>query len=210
MASKNRKQAKAKARERAKKQQKAAASRARQGGLVTQVERVAGWPLLHCEVNEDWRERSALAQVLVSRSGGHAVATAMFLVDLQCLGLKNCFAKPSQTRTEYRELRARLSAHENRVDCDPSLAAAIIYAGIDYAAELGFAPNADFRIAERMIRDFDPQSCEIDIPCGGKDGKPMLVCGPNDDPGRIIARLEDRLGAGGFNYIAPIGLPFEE
>jgi hypothetical protein len=198
------KQNKAKARQRAVRKKGAVA---RAGSAVSaQMGRAARWPLRECFVNEGWDDGHNLAQVLVARSVPGRVAFALFLVDLQCLGVKNCIVQPNASEREYADfLRARAHPEQQFVPCEPPLAAAIVRKGVDYAAELGFRPHPDYRLAAPLLEGLDPGEYLDEVPCGGSDGKPLYVAGPHDDVPRIMARLRRRLGDDGLHFVSPMG-----
>ncbi len=206
--SNKRKQAKAMARARAIKKQTSAARVRTGGGIAAGMNRAARWPLRDCLVNECWDDERSLAQVLVVRGSPGRVALAHFLVDLQCLGVKNCIARPQMSEREYADFRRTIdSGEQTHVPCEPDLAAAIVQAGLDYAGALGFPPHPAFRLGAPLLNGLDPTLHKDPIACGGGDGKPLYIAGPNDDAPRILAQLRQRLGEGGFHFIAPAGVP---
>ena len=198
----SRKQKKAKARERAKKHQAVARREVRGGGLAAQMHRAARWPLLECRVSEGWQDERNLAHVLVARSAGASIALAFFLVDLQCLGVKDCIVRSELDRGEYADLVSRFDDLSPLAPCSPGLAVAIVRAGVDYATGLGFRPHADFRVGKLLLEGLDP--ADEAVFCGGRDGKPLYVAGPYDKAPRILAQLRRRLGPGGFHFVAPL------
>jgi hypothetical protein len=129
----------------------------------------------------------------------------MFLVDLGCLGVKNAYGRAFGALGEYvTELRNSVLGNQEMVDADLNLAAKIIREGIAYARELGFSPNRDYRDAQIVLGDADPDACDEEIPLG-KDGKPFFVSGPYDNVERIIERLTRKCGPDGFHYLIGIG-----
>jgi len=197
------KQKKAKARERAKRHQTVARRQATGGALAAQLRRVAGWPLLECRVSEGWQDEHNLAHVLVARSAGPSIGLAFFLVDLQCLGVKDCFVKLELDRGEYADFVHQFAGMAPLVPCSPGLAAAIVRAGVDYAAGLGFEPHADFGLVKALLEGLGPATEGETVVCGGEDGNPLYIAGPYDNAGRVVAQLRRRLGEGGFHFLAP-------
>ncbi len=204
MARRAKKAKKAKAREQAKRREAALRRRSTGGGLAARMERAARWPLLECRVNEGWQDERFLAQVLVARRSGASIALAFFLVDLQCLGVKNCIARPELDRREYAEHLRRFVEASPLAPCSPGLAAAIVRAGVDYAAGLGFRPHPDFRLARPLLEGLGPAADDEVVVCGGRDGKPLYVAGPHDDARRVLRHLDRRLGGDGYHFVAPL------
>ncbi len=87
---------------------------------------------------------------------------------------------------------------------DFNLAAKIVKVGIDYAAQFGFRPHRDYLEASILLQDADPDSVDVEVPVGGPEGKPFFIAGPYDNVDKIMARLMQQLGPGGFNYLVPI------
>jgi len=148
--------------------------------------------------------------VVARRSPWGEVATGTFLVDLGCLGVKTGFASLFGSVREYeRKLRERVLQNQTMVPADLNLVAKIIREGIAYASQLGFSPDPDYRDADILLCDADPQACDVEVPLGGKEGKPFFISGPFDDVPRIIAQLENKLGPDGFHYLIHLSDPAE-
>lgn len=164
------------------------------------------WPLHECLLTEEWQEEGAIVQILVARrSPAGQIATGTFLVDLGCLGVKSAFASLFNNRREYEQkLRARVTSRQEMIEADLNLAAKIIREAIAYAKDLGFKPDPDYRDAILVLGDADPDACDVPIPLGGPEAKPLFIAGPYDDVDRIMAQLTRKLGPGGFHYLVPI------
>jgi hypothetical protein len=165
------------------------------------------WSLRECLLTKEWREEGAIVQILVARrSPLGQIATGTFLVDLGCLGVKTAFASLFDTRREYeRKLRARITSQQDMIKADLNLVAKIIREAIAYAQDLGFKPDPDYRDAMLVLGDADPDACDVPIPLGSRDGKPLFIAGPYDNVDRIKARLTRKLGPDGFNFLFPVG-----
>jgi len=171
----------------------------------------AGWPLHECLVTQGWQDEGQIVQILVARrSPSGEVATGTFLVDLDCLGVKCAFASLFGSVREYeRKLRGGVLQHQTMVPADLNLVAKIIREGIAYASQLGFTPDPDYRDAAILLRDANPQACDVEVPLGCEEGKPFFISGPYDDVPRIMAQLENKLGPDGFHYLIDLGDPGE-
>ncbi len=169
----------------------------------------AAWPLHECLVTQGWQEEGQIVQILVARrSPWGEVAIGTFLVDLGCLGVKSAFASLFGSVREYeRKLREGVLQNQTMVPADLNLVAKIIREGIAYASQLGFAPDPDYRDAAVLLRDADPQACDVEVPLGGEEGKPFFISGPYDDVPRIMAQLVNKLGPDGFHFLTHLGDP---
>ena len=180
------------------------------------LRRAARWPVLGCWVNKDWRDTGELNQVVVARRDPYTgeVVAGVVLVDRACLGAKNAFVANFEIAAEFRkELLGHIRQAQELIEIELNLAAAIIKAGIDYAAQFGFRPHADYREAAILLGDADPDAVTEEIAVGGPEGKPLYKSGPYDNPEKIVAQLLRKVGPDGFHYLYAIdGLPegFEE
>jgi hypothetical protein len=164
------------------------------------------WSLHECLLTKEWQKEGAIIQILVARrSPSGQIATGTFLVDLGCLGVKSAFASLFDTRREYEQkLRAGMTARQKMIKADLNLVAKIIREGIAYAQELGFKPDPDYRDAMLVLGDADPDACDVAIPLGGPEGKPLFIAGPYDNVDRIMAKLTRKLGPDGFHFLFPV------
>ena len=155
-----------------------------------------------------WDEQLFASIILARGRPDAGMAASAFFVDLGCLGVKSAVAKPYLTPSEYAAMVRHMARDSSFVPCEPALALKIIETARSYAADLGFAPDPDYRVAVRLFGDVDPGSCDTDVTCG-QDGKPLYVSGPHDDVPVILHRLEDKLGRDGFHFIVGAPSPFE-
>lgn len=166
------------------------------------------WPVMECWLNEDWEDPKVLNQVVVARRNPTTgeVYVGTFLVDRACLGVKNANAANFINAAEFRrELLRDMQASQQLMQVDLDLAAAVVKAGIDYAAQFGFRPHRDYRDASILLKDANPDAVDADLAVGGKDGKPFFVAGPYDNAEKIIVQLTRQLGPDGFTYLMPLG-----
>jgi hypothetical protein len=72
---------------------------------------------------------------------------------------------------------------------------------VAYARGLGFGPHPDFAAAEGHLGSWaGPGAITF-----GRDGKPLYISGPYDDPGPVIRTLERTVGRGNFEFLAVAG-----
>ena len=169
--------------------------------VVTRLTLAGRAPLHLCLVNANWQER-LLATLTFTRlrgDGGYLYAT--LLVDLGCLGVKNCRSDTNFDKQRYDDLRANAPEPLERIPFE--LGAKIAEAGAAYAASLGFDPHPDFELCRHIYEGVDYASCETEVVCG-REGKPLYVAGPFDDVEMILNRLEGMVGQGEFHFVAPM------
>ena len=141
---------------------------------------------------------AGIALALVARAGrGHRVTVCGYLVDTFCLGVKNTIGPE---RMHERDLPAFVRTYFKAFP-SPALTAPIelarhlVLGAVAFASELGFAPHPDFEAVREHLGG------ELDEPCAitfGREGQPLYVQGPYDDPIAILETLRARIGADNF------------
>jgi len=181
----------------------------KQATVRAQMRMAGSWPLYECLITEDWREEGQIIQIgVVRRSPQGEMAVGGFLVDLGCLGVKNAMAISFPTIGDYRRrYRNSLMKSQPMTTCELDLAAKVVHEGIKYAESLGFKPHKDVRDAFLIMGEAHPENCSVEVPVGGKDGKPFFFAGPYDDVERIRRTLDRKVGPGNYYYLVPLGDP---
>ncbi|MEO8953480.1 MAG: hypothetical protein ABI396_16485 [Ktedonobacteraceae bacterium] len=169
----------------------------------TIIHRARSYPIEECLISSDWERGSGLVQIVLARKQPDGdICFGVYLVDKYCLGLKNTFANAGFSRTRYEdEIHGRIFEKVEAVTSPLELAHQMIYASIDYAAQFGFEPQADFALSQFLLA---PRG-ELKEPYKltfGLNGKPFFVAGPRDNALRIIRQLEKTAGPGNFDYLA--------
>ncbi|MEO7715477.1 MAG: hypothetical protein ABIY70_04705 [Capsulimonas sp.] len=168
----------------------------------SQIEAAFAWPILETYLTEAWDEEGQIIQALVSREGPNGrIAVGIYLVDLGLLGVKNSFVQMFESHSAYSELRTSVLESQPMISADINLIAKILRSAVEYAAQFGFRPNSDYRLASRMLAGADPDASPAEIPSGGPEGKPLFIPGPHDNIEAILLRLEDRVGPDGYHYV---------
>jgi hypothetical protein len=161
-------------------------------------------PIDKCYINIGWRE-ARLANVFITRSHVTGNLTVgIYLVDLQCLGIKDTFYHfniPAEKMDEWAEKGGLVEIRYN-------LAHNIVYAGHDYAYEFGIAPHKDFAITKFILEEDDDNIELQDIETGGPEGKPMLMVDSSYPAGPILQKLKQHAGEGNYDFL--IGPPMDD
>jgi hypothetical protein len=159
------------------------------------------WPVHECLVPSTWRSPGELIQLVVTRrSDAGEFASAIILIDLGCLGVKNAHTMRFTSDTDYQAFLETVPsiAPLERISFD--LAAKIVRTAIDYAASLGFRPHRDYSLVAPFLRDAQPDQAGEDVPTG-LDGKPYFISGPYDNVRKIIEQLNRKVGEGNYEYV---------
>ncbi|MCP4070803.1 MAG: hypothetical protein GY742_03570 [Hyphomicrobiales bacterium] len=145
-----------------------------------------------------------IGYVIVGRSIPPAkVATAVFLVDVYCLGVKNAYYI-DYTHEQLLTLIDKLAGDEGpMVDVTPECARKIVDGSVAYAREFGLPPHADYPAAYALFGDIDIDACPVEYEFG-REGKPCFITGPNDTPAKIrkiMRTLNQSAGPDNFDFI---------
>lgn len=145
-----------------------------------------------------------LAQVLVAREHRrNRVSVCGFLVDPCCLGVKDTIGPRQMSDLDLAEFVPRyfraFEDGQRRVTLD--LAQHLVLGAVDYARSLGFEPHPDFAACRGHLGNWNGPS---DIRFG-YEGKPYFVAGPRDNVAKIMRTLQEKVGDGHFDFIAPVG-----
>ncbi|WP_216210359.1 helix-turn-helix domain-containing protein [Amycolatopsis aidingensis] len=144
---------------------------------------------------------TGLVGVLVARAlRRHRVSACGFLVDVYCLGVKNVI--PAR-EMDQQALPMFVDAFFENFATGPlqvplELAQHLVFGAVEYARGLGFPPHEEFAAAAGHLGSWTGPS-----PIGfGKDGVPVYVPGPHDDPDAAYRTLENAVGPGNFEFVA--------
>jgi hypothetical protein len=169
--------------------------------------RARSLPIAECWVSEKW-ESKGMAYVYVARkhkSGNLTVGG--YLVDLYCFGLKDTMYFFNINPKEFKEILDGINEAFQMEKVEYVLAHNIIYAGIEYADDLGFKPAKEFRLTHYILEEDNEEIEMLDIECG-YNGKPLIDVTMEEDPvkaAKLISMLEKKVGKG--NYYTTEDLP---
>jgi hypothetical protein len=150
------------------------------------------FPVYECLNMEGWEE-GGLAPILIVRQQPNLKYTfGVYLVDYYCLGLKNTMCNVNMSYEKILHYKNRVPY--SFVEFDYQDARSMILGGIEYARELGFSPNPDWRDSQYIVEADKPFEHKFTF---GKDGKPLFVNGPEDNVQAIMAKLHGK----NFDYM---------
>jgi hypothetical protein len=160
------------------------------------IRRAVAFPYGPSFISPSWRNADETVPELVSvvvtrRAPGGLFVPALALVDRTCLGVKNGFVASPVPALGLETFVAQVGrAHGTMEPCELLVAQSVVFHALDYARSLGFAPHRDF--AEAL---FGPRPEKLlDTPLA-KRSRPLFIPGPDDDVGRIMAKLGQSRGA---------------
>lgn len=169
-------------------------------------QRARNLPLFKCYVNENWSGDGSIAHLTISRKHINGNITfCSYLVDLKCLGIKDTMYQFNMPDFEFDEFVQKMDDNLHLIEIDYNLAHNIIYAGWEFAEEIGFEPHKDFlSITQYMLAEDNDDIPLVEVACGDKEGKPFYIQGPFEDEAMtkmIINRLEKNVGVGNFHFL---------
>lgn len=197
-------------------------TRAEADALVRRIaqESATGPVLVGCWVNAGWSQGLSwsghpewhdeggdgdafpgLVSVVVVREHRYETLTACaYLVDAQCLGVKDALGPRVLDRTELDGFVARQYAAYDRPPLRASLELAreLVFGAEEYARALGFEPHRDFERCRGHLGAWSGPSPIV----FGYHGKPFFMQGPNDDPVAVVDALERSARAEDFDFVA--------
>ena len=190
------------------KRKKAMAGKSRETfGKGSAVTFAAGMPLHECLIPGVLYDQG-IGNVVISRKMPNGdIATAFFLVDTYCLGVKNCFFTIIPPGV-YAQRIANLVQKEGAEFAMPACAVKLIKGAASYAEGLGLHPHRDYFSVKGFFGSIDPTTCPKEFEFG-KDGKPFYISGPHEtqaDSEGIIATLTRKLGRDGFHYMVGVDM----
>jgi hypothetical protein len=161
--------------------------------------RARSLPVYKCFLNSDWEAtRLALVQVWRKHAGGKITAGS-YLVDLNCLGVKDTgyfFSVPEEDLLETIQ-----DPTVSLKEIDYWLAHNIVFAGLEFAGEFDIKPHPEFSLTKFILEEDTEAIPVIEIEVGDEeDGKPHLVEYQRGQYANALSKLKKNAGEGNFYY----------
>ena len=133
--------------------------------------RARNLPIYKCYVSKDW-DKLQMANIMIVRKHTNGnITMGNYLVDLKLRGVKDCTYRFNESPLRMDEMIE--SCPDLFEECDYHLAHNIIYAGLEFAEDYGFAPHKNFKTAQYILEEDTDDIPLIEIPLGD-DGVPVL------------------------------------
>ena len=133
--------------------------------------RARNLPIYQCYVNKDWEE-SQFATIVVTRKHTNGnITMGNYLVDLKLLGVKDCSYRFNESPLRLDEILEK--DPDMLEECDYVLIHNIIYAGLEFAEDYGFAPHKNYKTAQYILEEDTDDIPMKEIPLGD-EGIPVL------------------------------------
>ena len=164
-----------------------------------------GWSRhLIIDGHEEWPDITAtdhggdgVATVVVARRHRpQRVSVCGYLVDVYCLGVKNALGPKimnDRALPDYLDTFFDVFKHVGEpIEAPLELVRHLVWGAVDYARGLGFEPHPDFPATAGHLGPWQ----ETSVITFGRDGVPLFIQGPHDDPAKVIRTLNRSVGAG--------------
>ena len=168
-------------------------------------------PIHECLIRDNW-EKTKFSPVIISRKKANGnIIFATYIVDLQCLGVKDTFFRYNLSPINYQEQVKGMERvmEVNFIPIESTLFHNIIYGAVEFAEDCGFEPHKDFTNTTEYLLDKVESIDYIEVAFGDDEGKPFYSEGPHDDSKKIMATLKKHVGEGNFHYLLEVAQPDE-
>jgi hypothetical protein len=157
-------------------------------------QRARSLPVFECLINPDW-EPNKMANIIVARRHTNGNFTmGFYMVDLLCRGVKDTFYLFNESESKYNEIKEEVTVDEGWVEIEYVLAHNIIYAGIEFADNMGLKPHKDFIQVTRFILEEDNDDIELmEIECGHDGFHAVTVFEENQDEAERMIRMLQKI-----------------
>lgn len=174
------------------------------------LERAREYPLHGCWVYKNWKQSGIAPVVVARRQPNDRILCAVYLIDLYCLGIKDCYTRTDISPAQFKRDLPEMCAQEPE-PCSVEFAHELVYGAMEFAKSYGFDPHPNFKsaLADKVL---DPPETHARVHGieFGKNGKPFFFSGPYDDEfkiNRILQTLQRNAGQENFSYVVHLNNP---
>ena len=187
------------------KKNKARAEKARITDQRSQLHNLPEWPIVGAYAPFHSRDEYTMQYALIVRQCPNGkVAVGAFLIDILCLGVKDCFLKviPSY---QLSELLGKIETTVPMDEVSPSYIATLVHEAVEYSRSLGLNPRGDYLAVKKFLEGI-PLDPSLSFTFG-ENGQPVYVAGPNDSPefsNAVLATLNNTVGEDNYKFVVPM------
>jgi hypothetical protein len=159
------------------------------------------WPVVRALMGAQLWDEGVGYLLIVRQEPAGRLIYATFLVDVDCLGVKNAFWRDG-TQEDLAEVIQKMDEVQRMQPITPECLAKIVQGAVEYAQSFGFRPHPDYHHAARLLEGIDPAKCRTQFTFG-RDGKPLYVRGPNESFAQAQA-IAQRVQASGGHFFMEV------
>jgi len=174
--------------------------------VPNQLRKARSYPITECYITAGWQESGMCNIYIFREKPDHKFVMGVYLIDIFCLGLKNTFYNPDISSAEIKDMIYN-KPDEKQIAIDVDYAHSIVYGGIEYAENLGFKPQSDFKVTKFILNRREEMEFDGAIEFG-RNGKPFYFAGPYDSRekiNKIYLQLKKSVGENNFDFVIPEG-----
>jgi hypothetical protein len=155
-------------------------SQANRSGIkqrTVRLQPVEKWPIVGAFIGaEIWEDRIGYLTIARREPGGEIVFAA-FLVDLECLGVKNALWD-SGAQEDFEALIRDLGQTQTMRTIEAAYLVKIVKGAVECAQDFGFPAHPDYQQASKLFAGIDPSTCREEVSFGSRPGEPRYIRGP--------------------------------
>ncbi|MEZ6060168.1 MAG: hypothetical protein R3C19_07400 [Planctomycetaceae bacterium] len=170
-------------------------------GLAEKLTRLAAAPIVECLLDERLEDRGIGYILIARRSAAGEYAMACFLLDIYCMGVKDCFGVVCRA-SEFSE-RLEKMQEVPLSSIDPASARRLVEDAVEFARDLGLSPHKDYRSVKQIFGDINPDQAQETFEMG-RDGKPLFIPGPFQSAAEVrmvMAKIHQAAGDSGAAFV---------
>lgn len=154
--------------------------------------------IYECYIPKDNFPEGEGVVIVTRRHNGGNLTFGCFLVDIYCMGVKDCFVAFRRSEEEYKDYLNQVGQTQGLEKVPYEIAHNWIFGAIDFASEAGIDPHKDFALAKYILEDDENEDIPIiDLPFGDK-GKHHLILDDLTLCNKLEPVLREHLGEGNY------------
>ena len=134
------------------------------------------YPIYECLINDDGMDVGMVNLLVSKRNEAGDIILAAFLVDMYCLGVKDCFIRLLSLE-QYNSNKALVPYS----DMKPEDAKKLLFDVVNWSKKIGFEPHTEYKNGIKIFEGIHLEDSDAEFKFG-IDGKPSFFLGPNDSP----------------------------
>lgn len=172
--------------------------------VLTCFDDLTGTEIIESTVSSNLFETGIGVARISRRLSGQYIAFTEFLLDVYCLGVKDCYGYIGHPAAYKKYHFSRKS--DDQIDKSPEYICKLVFGAQIYAKQIGFSPAVEYTNTSHIFSGIDPLQC-ADCFEFGNNGKPFYVAGPHENLScinEILQTLTQHVGENGFDYVVPV------
>jgi hypothetical protein len=162
--------------------------------------RMRSLPVTKCLINNDWKQNGMAIIIVIRQHKQGSQSAGFYLVDTQCLGVKDSFYNFNCEPKEIEETIDQYSDSQNMQEISYNEIHNIIYGAIAFAEDGGIEPCKSFELTKYFLQEDDDEVPLIEYDFG-MNGKHLLMVNSRKDLNKYLPILRANLPEEEIDYI---------